>query len=256
MGDVLLYIFVFLYGIIIGSFLNVCIYRIPTGNSIVFVPSHCSLCNKPIQWYDLIPVVSYILLKGKCRNCKTHISIQYPLIEILNGMVYLAIFRLNGWNFISVLYCLVISALIVLSVIDFRTHTINLGINIFIFLIAIIKLIYHISTTKDFSMIFYYIIGFCVVSSFLLILYFATAGKGIGMGDINLMAVAGLLLGWKLIILAFLLGCVIAAILHITMMKLFKYNRILAFGPYLSLGIVVAMLWGDRLILWYLNYMF
>ncbi len=243
---IIMYSIIFIYGILIGSFLNVCISRIPDNTSIVFGRSHCEECNERIKWYDLVPIFSYVFLKGRCRNCKVKLSIQYPIIEALNGFVYVLVFYVNGLNAVSVIYCLVISALIVLSVIDLRTNTIPFGINIFIFIMGIGRVAF------DYRNLYEYVIGFFVVSLFLLLLYFLTKGNGIGGGDIKLMAVAGLLLGWKLIIVAFFLGCIYASILHPIRMKVSKLSRVLAFGPYLSAGIVTVMLFGEQLIAWYL----
>ena len=123
---------ILIYGILIGSFLNVCIYRIPQGESVIQNRSHCMGCGANLRSRDLIPVFSYIILKGKCRNCGESISMQYPLIEFLNGMIYVFIFLIRGlpgvaerslsYHMTSVLFCLVASALVVLSVIDFRTN--------------------------------------------------------------------------------------------------------------------------------------
>lgn len=244
---IMLYILVLIYGILIGSFLDVCIIRIPEGRSIVTGRSCCDSCNTRIKWYDLIPIVSYLTLGGKCRNCKTKLSVQYPLIEALNGIFYLIVFFLNGWNLVSAVYCLVISALIVLSVIDFKTNIIPFGINIYIFVIGLIRV------GLDYKNFLTYVIGFVVVSGFLYVLFFLTKGKGIGGGDVKLMAAAGLVLGWKLIILAFFLGCIYGSIIHLIRMKVSGSSRVLAFGPYLSAGIITAMLFGEQLINWYLT---
>lgn len=243
----IIYTLVFLYGIIIGSFLNVCILRIPAGESIVTGRSHCDNCNNKIKWYDLIPIISFLLLRGKCRYCKTRISIQYPMIEALNGILYVLVFYCNGINYLSVVYCLTVSALIVLSIIDLRMNTIPFGINIFIFLMGLVRLV------LDYRYFYNYIIGFFAVSGFLYLIYLATGGKGIGGGDIKLMAGAGLLLGWKLILLAFFLGCICGSVIHPVRMKLFHQSRVLAFGPYLSVGIITAVLTGNEMINWYLE---
>ena len=136
---------IFLFGIVIGSFLNVCIYRIPKGEDIVKVNSHCMSCGYQLKWYDLVPILSYICLGGKCRKCKTKLSCQYPLIEAANGLLYVLIFAVNGLNIESGLYSLMASALLVLSVIDFRTYEIPFGINVFIFIIAIIHLVLDVT---------------------------------------------------------------------------------------------------------------
>ena len=120
--NILLFLIIFLYGIVIGSFMNVCIYRIPKKEDIVKVRSHCMSCGHPLKWYDLFPLFSYLSLGGTCRDCKARLSVQYPLIEAANGILYVLIIWMNGVNVESLLYCLLTSALIVLSVIDFRTY--------------------------------------------------------------------------------------------------------------------------------------
>lgn len=249
-----IYIIIFLYGIVVGSFLNVCIYRIPKKENIAIIRSHCMTCNYQLQWYDNIPLFSWIILGGKCRKCKAPISPQYPIVEASNGVLWLLIFMANGvvtpagaFNVDSLLYCLLGSALLVLSVIDFRTYEIPIGINIFILALGLIMSAYHYNDWLN------HVIGFFAVSIPLYIIILATKGRGIGGGDMKLMAVAGLMIGWKLIILAFALGCIIGAPIHILRMKIAKADRVLAMGPYLSIGIMIAALWGNDLIGLYLK---
>ena len=243
----LIYALIFLFGITIGSFLNVCIYRIPRGETVVTTPSHCMTCGHKLSWFELIPLFSYIFLGGRCRSCKSHISPQYPIIEGLNGFLYVLVFAVNGLNVISIIYALFTSALIVLTVIDWRTYEIPISINIFILVLGCLKVV------LDFNNFLDYLIGFFIVSGFLLVLYMITKGRAIGGGDIKLMAVAGLLLGWQLIVLAFLIGCVLGSILHLIRMKVSGADRMLAMGPYLSAGLFIAMLWGNSFINWYLS---
>lgn len=242
-----IYVIVFLYGIVIGSFLNVCIYRIPKKENIATERSHCMECGTQLKWYDLVPLFSWLFLKGKCRYCGTRISIQYPLIEFINGVGYVWIFVVNGFNFVSILYCLCMSALLALSVIDWRTFEIPLAFNIFIFALGIVRVIY------DFEHIVTYLIGMVAISLFLFIVFLVTGGRGIGGGDIKLMAATGLLLGWKGIVAAFFLGCILGSVIHIILMIFFKKDRTLAFGPYLSLGIFFAMFYGEQLVDWYIG---
>ena len=241
------YIVVFLYGIVIGSFLNVCIYRIPNKESIARKRSHCMSCGYQLKWYDLVPLFSYLFLGGKCRKCKQKISVQYPLIEGLNGCLYLLIFSVYGLSMETLLYCLLGSALIVLSVIDFRTFEIPFGVNLFILALGLIRVI------TDYTNWLSYGIGLLSVSLVLYIIFLATNGRGIGGGDIKLMAVCGLLLGWKRIILAFALGCIIGSVVHLIRMRVTKADHVLAMGPYLSIGVMIAALWGNDLIQWYLS---
>ena len=245
-----LYVFIFLYGIVIGSFLNVCMIRIPKGESIVTVGSHCVKCGYRLRWYDIIPLFSYLFLKGKCRNCGEKISPQYPVVEFINGLVYVIVFVLKGINIYSLLVCLLFSALLTLSVIDFKTFTIPPGFNIFIAILGVIRVI------TDFENWLEYLIGALCVSLFLLILYAVSKGRAIGGGDVKLMAAAGLFLGWKEIVLSFMLGCILGACIHVIRMKVAKEGRVLAMGPYLSMGIFISALFGKEIITWYLGFLF
>lgn len=248
MDYILIYLIIFLYGIVIGSFLNVCIYRLPKGENIATVGSHCMTCNHKLAWYDLFPLFSFIFLGGKCRYCKTKLSPQYPIIEGINGVFYVLIFLINGLTIESIIYSLTFSALLVLSVIDWRTYEIPFGINIFIFVMGVII------TTMDYPNWLSHLIGMVLVSGFLFIIILATSGRGMGGGDMKLMAAAGLLLGWKNILLAFFLGCLFGSVIHLSLMKFAGKGRQLAFGPYLAAGILVAMLYGEQLINWYLGF--
>lgn len=241
------YIIIFIFGITIGSFLNVCIYRIPLGESIVTAPSHCMTCGWKLKWYDMVPVFSWLVLGGKCRNCKSKISVQYPIIEGVNGILYVMICAVNGLEWSSVIYCFMASALLVLSIIDWRTYEIPFGINVFLFVLGIAM------TILDRGNLVEHLIGMICVSGLLGILYLLTGGRAIGGGDIKLMFACGLILGWKLILLAFFLGCIIGSVVHIIRMSVKKAGRMLAMGPYLSVGILLAALWGNAWINWYLS---
>lgn len=239
---------IFIFGLCIGSFLNVCIYRIPKDENITTTRSHCMVCGNVIKWYDLVPVFSYIILGGKCRHCKTKLSAQYPIIELLNGLLYCLVFAIKGLTVESVLISLLTSALIVIAVIDWRTYEIPFGLNVFIACVGVVNAIF------DYKNIVNYLIGAVCVSGFLLILYYLTKGRGIGGGDIKLMAAAGLFLGWKNIILALVIGCILGSIIHLIRMKVSKAEHVLAFGPYLAAGIFISSLWGNELISFYLSF--
>ncbi|MBO4266410.1 MAG: prepilin peptidase [Lachnospiraceae bacterium] len=252
------------FGTLIGSFLNVCIYRIPKHENITTTRSHCMSCGNVIKWYDLVPILSYILLRGKCRFCKAKLSIQYPIIELLNGLLYCLIAAVAGINVQSVLIMALSSVLIVIAVIDWRTYEIPFGLNVFILVLGILRTIFdalniyeglvigEVSAVSSLTVSDHIIGGLCV-SGFLLILFFATKGRGIGGGDIKLMAAAGLFLGWKNCILAFVLGCTFGSVIHLIRMRVSKQDHVLAFGPYLAAGIFIASLWGDRIVNAYLS---
>lgn len=247
LANVLYGFVVAIYGLLIGSFLNVCIYRIPLNKDITTTRSHCRECGYVLKVYDLIPVFTYAFLRGRCRQCTNHISIQYPLVEGLNALIYLLIYITRGISGSSIIFMLLSSALIVLSIIDFRTYEIPISINIFIFCLGIVH------TLLDLSRIVDYMIGFFAVSGFLYIIYFMSHGRGIGGGDIKLMAATGLILGYQNIILAFILACILGSIIHLIRMKISNEDKVLAFGPYLSMGIIISIIYGNQLIGLYLG---
>lgn len=246
------WIFLFLTGICVGSFLNVCIYRIPQEESIVFGPSHCMNCGHKLGWADLVPVFSFLFLRGRCRYCKAALSFQYPLIEATNALLWLFCYYRFGDSKETLIACAVSSILLVLSLIDARTQIIPLGCNIGIAFVAVLSLIlsYDSLTQKELIL---HLIGAVAVSGFLLLILLFTGGEGIGGGDVKLMAAAGLLLGFPGIVMAFLLGCIIGTVFHVIRMVFFHAGRRLALGPYLSIGIFVTMLYGEDLLSWYLG---
>lgn len=248
-AEAIVYILIFIYGIVLGSFLNVLIYRIPNKENFTTERSHCMKCGGKIKWYDLIPLFSYIILRGRCRYCKEKISVQYPVVEGLNGLLYVFIFLVNGLNIDSILISLVTSVFIVISVIDWRTYEIPFGLNIAIFVLAVVRV--ALKPDEWLS----HLTGFVAVSGFMaLCLIIGRLIKGVdafGGGDIKLMAAAGLFAGWKCVILAFLIGCVLGAIIHTIRMKVTDADRVLAFGPYLCAGLFISILFGNNIIDWY-----
>ena len=239
------YTVVFIYGIVFGSFFNVCTDRIPRHESIVRVRSHCESCGYALKWYDNIPLLSYIILRGRCRKCGTHLSLKYPIMEAVTGIIFVMIFAVHGWNAESGIWCLASGAMLTLSIIDWRTYEIPIGFNYFLLALGLIHLCLYY---KDWQL---YAVGLVSVSLFLWLIYLVSGGRAIGGGDIKLMAVMGLLLGWKLCILGFLIGCVAGSVIHIVRMKVSHADHVLAMGPYLSFGLFTAMLVGEKLLTWY-----
>lgn len=240
-----IYIIIFIFGITVGSFLNVCIYRIPLGESVVTNPSHCMTCGKRLKWYEMFPVFSWLALKGRCSGCHTHISAQYPLIEAGNGVLWLLVFNKYGLTVDTALGCLLASVLVVASVIDANTREIPPRTTAFAAVLGILRFFNHIENWRS------SLLGLVAVSGVLLILFYITKGAAIGGGDVKLMAATGLFLGFKLNLFAFFVGCIAGSIIHIIRMRFFGAGRDLAMGPYLAFGVMFAFLWGDPLIGWY-----
>jgi leader peptidase (prepilin peptidase)/N-methyltransferase len=247
-------IFIFLFGACIGSFLNVCIYRLPTGESLTKKNSHCMTCNEPIKRRDLIPIVSWCLLRGKCRNCGAKISPRYTVVELLNALLYLYVFI--HFDFTSrllypTLVALMFSALIVVFFMDWDTQLINTGVVIFIGLLAIPE--YFFCSVQTHLTLKSQIIGMFVVSVPLLIIELVSHGKAMGRGDVYLMAAAGLFLGMQGILVAMLIALIIGSIVGL-ILKHINHDSVFAFGPYLSIGIAVSTIWGNQIGEWYMSF--
>ena len=240
--DALILTILTVFGLCVGSFLNVLIYRIPKGEEFVKTPSHCMTCGHNLSWYENIPLISWLLQGGKCRACGVKLSAQYPGVEALNGAMWLLTGLLYRGDWLTVgLYCVLFSMLLVLSVIDWRTFTIPNGINLVIFLLGVVRLITDLDHWVS------YVIGLVSVSLVFLLMHLATHGNGLGMGDVKLVAGAGLLLGWSSMLLAVVIGSLSGAIIHSVRMRR-GADRKLAFGPYLAAGIWIAALGGQQIV--------
>ncbi len=241
--------FITVIGLLIGSFLNVCIHRIPCGETVVTKPSHCPQCMRNIKWHDLVPVISYIWLKGQCRYCCNKISIIYPLVELLNAVAYLWLYSTFGLSVSFAGFALLTSALIVISFIDLKHKIIPDSILILLFIVGVIYNIINPELT-----ILNSALGFFAVSVPLFILALITNG-GMGGGDIKLMAVVGIFLGWKLVLISLFIASLLGSIVGISLMlfKQIKRKEHIPFGPFLAAGIFIAILYGNMIWDWYLG---
>jgi leader peptidase (prepilin peptidase)/N-methyltransferase len=258
----ILYILIFSFGLIIGSFLNVCIYRIPRRLSIIIPSSRCPSCNTPIKPWDNIPIVSYILLGGKCRYCQAQISLRYPLVEFLNAVLYLIIFWRFGFGLHTVIYFIFSSALIVITFIDLDFQIIPDRITLTGIPLGFLAgsfLLPDPFARSSLLGIKESLIG--LVSGFGLFYLVALAGSAIfkkealGGGDIKMMAMVGALMGWKTVLLTTFLGSLTGSVFGITFMVLKGKNRTtkLAFGPFLALGAIITLFFGQEISSWYLR---
>lgn len=245
-------ILILIIGLCIGSFLNVCIYRIPREESIAFPPSHCTSCGYELKAVDLIPVISYLFLKRKCRKCGEKISINYPLVELLNGVLYLLIFLRFGLSLSFVFYSLLTSLLIVISYIDLDSKYIYSSTTILGVVLAAIYIVVGLYT-KDISISNNVLGGAIGYGSIYLIVVIT---KGMGQGDAEVAGVCGLFIGIKGILvclfIAVVLGGLVAAIILI--FKLKEKKSEIAFSPYISIGSIVYILLGKEILSLYLNF--
>ena len=249
---------IFLLGLIIGSFLNVCICRLPKRISIVASRSACPACGTILKPRDLVPVLSYLFLGGRCRYCKAKISVQYPLVEALTGALYVLLYVRFGLVWPLSVYLALVSLLIAISAIDISHMEIPDGLVIAGLVVGGAQLAASIFT-PHFGAWHSYVIGFFAGGlPLLLIALFCTYAlkkDAIGGGDIKLMAFCGLVIGRKLVITAYLIGIVAGAIFGLLLMALSKRkgSDAIPFGPFLSLGVVLSLFFGDALIDWYLG---
>lgn len=263
MNDIALYTAVFLLGSVIGSFLNVCVYRIPRNISIILPSSRCPSCNNPIYFYDNIPIISYILLRGRCRYCKEKISLKYPFIEFLNGALYInALWRFGSpLSWFLLVYFAFLSSLIVITFIDLEYQIIPDGITIPGILLALIfgsTILPDPFSRSDLLGFKTSIIGILLGGG----LYYAIAVSGkavfkkeaMGGGDIKLMAMVGGILGWKGVLLTTFIGSLLGSLIGISLIliKGKEWGIKIPFGPYLSLGAFLSLLLGEEILRWYL----
>jgi leader peptidase (prepilin peptidase)/N-methyltransferase len=260
----ILYIFIFIFGALIGSFLNVCIYRIPQGLSIIRPSSRCPACGTPIKVYDNIPILSYMLLLGKCRTCGAKLSVRYPLVEFLNAALYVFLFYRFGpgspWVLFS--YALFVSSFIVIFFIDLDHQIIPDGITLPGILLAVVLGSTVLPDPFSRSELLGFktsIIGFLAGGgSFYLI---AIAGKSVlkkdamGGGDIKMMAMVGGLLGWKGVLLTTFCGSLFGSIIGVSLIlvKGREWGSRIPFGPYLVTGALISLFWGQDIFMWYLH---
>jgi len=235
---------VFIFGLLIGSFLNVVIYRLPEGESIAFTRSHCSECGTELGILDLIPVISFVLIKGRCRYCGTKLSYQYPLVELLTGVLFLIVFIKYYFSIKFWIYLLLISLLIAISFIDFKRQIIP---NRITYLGIVIGLI--LSLLFDHITFIAALWGLLIPSGFLLLIAIITKG-GMGVGDVKLAAMIGTYIGFKYTLIGIFIGSLFGSILGLGLIGLGIKERKdrIAFGPLIALGAVLMVLWGTEII--------
>lgn len=250
-------IFSFILGSALASFASVVIYRVPNHQSIIKPNSYCISCMKEIKWYDNIPILSYIILRGKCRSCKAKIGLFSFFLELIGGISFLLIFLKFGFHIETIIYMLITFILLIIFGIDYTTYEIY-DFSLIIFgILSLVLIIYESIINKAFPT--ENIIGLLAGGmSFFLI---RVIGKliykqeALGMGDVLLMAIAGFMLGWKNLLLAILIGSLLGSIISLFLIAIKVKNKEsqIAFGPYLVTGIFIAMVYGQDIIHFYLG---
>jgi leader peptidase (prepilin peptidase) / N-methyltransferase len=246
------YALVAVFGATIGSFLNVCIYRLPRHESIVWPGSHCPSCGGSIAWYDNVPVLSYLWLGGRCRTCRAPITMRYPLIEAANGAGYVAILWVFGASWTTILYCILFSALLVVTGTDL-THKIIPNV---VTVPGIVLGLVGAATVLPVGPV-NALLGMVVGGGILWALAWASPylfGKeGMGGGDIKLLAMIGAFLGWKPALLTIMIGSLSGSVIGISLIAfgVMKREDYIPFGPYLVFGALVSLFFGEPLLNWY-----
>ena len=245
----LTYLFIFVLGAVIGSFLNVCIHRLPAEISVASPPSNCPQCRTPIKFYDNIPILSFILLRGRCRVCGTPISVQYILIEIINGAVYAVIAWKFGLYTETVFYALLFSALLTASVIDLYHQIIPDVITLPGIIIGLAASGFILPSGIK-SAFFGALLG----GGLFFVIAVASRG-GMGGGDIKLIAMIGSFLGLTDVLITIVLSSFIGSVVGILMMVMFGKGRKykIPFGPFLAIGGIMSLFFKTEILEWYLG---
>lgn len=246
---------IFLFGSCLGSFLNVCIYRLPLNLSIVFPNSFCPACQSPIRPYDNIPLFSFFFLKGKCRNCGVKISWRYPLVEALMGAITLALFLRLGLSPLFFPLLAFSAALLVITFIDLDHRIIPDVISLPGIVVGVILALAGISISIK-SSLMGLLLGGGALFAVAYIYEAITKREGMGGGDVKLLAMIGAWLGWQAVLFTLFFASLLGTIIGGTVMLIQKEGRYYAipFGPFLALAALAYIFFGPPLIHWYLNF--
>jgi leader peptidase (prepilin peptidase)/N-methyltransferase len=248
----MLYLTVLAFGAVIGSFLNVCIYRLPREESVAWPASHCPACLRPIAVYDNIPVMSYLILQGRCRACRVPISIQYPVVEAVNALGYVLLFWRFGFTAEACAYAVLFSALVVITGTDL-SHTmipdaVTLpGIAVGLACAAAILPIGLVDSLLGVVM------GGGILWFLAWVSPYVFGKEGMGGGDIKLMAMVGAFIGWQPVLLAIMIGSFLGSLVGVGLMAtgIIRREQYIPFGPFLAVGSLLALLFHQPLLDWY-----
>ena len=253
------YLLIFVTGVCFGSFLNVCIYRLPIGKSIVLPRSFCPICKTPIKWFDNIPLISFIILKGKCRSCSLRIPIKYPLVELAVGLGGILFFKIFGVSPEFFVYWLFFVLLLSASIIDIEKQIIPDSISLGGLGIGLLAVSFLKINGSDTILNAFLWSAFGGAFGFLLMLSLAIMGQvifkkeALGGGDIKLMAMIGVFLGWQSVILTFFIAPFFGTFIGLYL-KIKDQRDIVPYGPYLALGAIISLIFGKNILSYLFNY--
>ena len=240
-------------GASIGSFLNVCIYRLPRRESLVWPASHCTSCGRTLSWYENVPIIGWIALRGRCRTCGERISIVYPIVEIVTAVVFVCGYLIYGWTPILAVRLAFACAMIVLFVIDLQHQILPNVITVPGIVIGFV-LSFFLPPGWLSSLL-----GIVLGGGVLLLIMEAYARargfEGLGMGDVKMLAMIGAFLGWPLMLLTLVLGSLAGSVIGVGLMATRRggMKTALPFGTFLAVGALVAAVTGDAILQWYLS---
>lgn len=247
-------IFVFIFGSIIGSFLNVCIYRLPKGRSVIFPGSHCPNCAVKIHWYDNIPILSYLFLRGKARCCGAKISFRYFVVEVLTATAFLTLFIFFGVTPKFFAYSILVSGLIVATFVDFEIQEIPDEVSMGGLAIGLILSAAFPSILNEGSRLGSFLNSFtgalaggATIYAMGMLGEFAFKKEAMGGGDVKLLAMIGSFLGWKLTLLTFFIAPIFGSVVGI-ILKIREGKDVIPYGPYLSLAAIFSMFFGENIL--------
>ena len=251
------YIPPFILGTILGSFSNVLIFRIPRKESVVRPWSHCPECLKPIAPWDNIPLVSFLLLRGHCRQCGAPISLRYPLVEGVSGVIYVLLFARYGWQAAFFVYAAFASALVVIAAIDLKHYIIPHAITYPGITVGLVGSVLVLPVPFKSAALGAAIgVGFLYVVAVVSLLLLRR--EGMGGGDIALAGMIGAFLGWQALLVALMVAMVTGSAVGIVLVTLGKRGRrdLVPFGPFLAFGALATLLYGDLILAWYLSLLY
>jgi leader peptidase (prepilin peptidase)/N-methyltransferase len=248
-------VFLGVIGLIVGSFLNVCIHRLPRQQSVNWPGSHCTACGRQLSWYENIPLVSWLALRGRCRTCDEPISVMYPLVELITGALFVAGYLIYGWTALLAVRLAFACAMVVLFAIDLRHHILPNVITVPGIVVGfVLSLLLPAPGWK--SSLIGLVAGGGVLFAIAEAYYRLRGVEGLGMGDVKMLSMIGAFLGWPLMLVTLVLASFAGSVIGVAMIASGRggMKAALPFGTFLAVGALTAAVWGDAIVDWYVGF--